>query len=98
LNNTFNSGGSGETPEPTVKVWMGEGKQNGRVLSCHILPHLPGGVFIIGRLCEYETAVLAYLSPYASIKLKMTLLQKEATIITIINPNPLRPCLFAPLR
>jgi hypothetical protein len=25
------SGGSGETPEPTVKVWMGEGKKSGLV-------------------------------------------------------------------
>jgi len=23
------SGGSGENPEPTVKVWMGEGKKSG---------------------------------------------------------------------
>jgi hypothetical protein len=64
----------------------------GSRLSCHILPHLSGGVFTIGRLVDKKTAVLAYLSPYAPIKLKMTLLQKEATII---NPNPLRPC---PLR
>ncbi len=25
------SGGSGETPEPTVKVWMGEGKKSGLI-------------------------------------------------------------------
>jgi hypothetical protein len=38
----FHSGGSGVIPEPTVKVWMGEGESYGRVLFCLSNPLLSG--------------------------------------------------------